>query len=915
MNALQFVSPETAASSARAIREVFDRGECQVEATFTGKDGKGTQCLFTGKRIGIGGDGLLAGMAIDISQRKKVEDALRRSEYLLNKSQAIGHIGSWELDLASKQLTWSDEVYRIFGVRPQEFNVSYDAFFEAVHPDDRAAVKAAYWESVHEGRDTYEIEHRLIRGDNGEVRFVLEKCEHARDAAGSIVRSVGMVQDITERKQAEDSLRESEERFSVFMSHLPAAAFMKDADGHTLFANRYLLELFGIQDYTGKTTLELFSGTQAVHMTEDDRRALAEGPIRIQEILRDIRGCERTFATLKFPIYSTSKPVRLGGIAVDITELKRTEAALRESRERLSQALRAANAGAWEWRMQTNEAIWSDENYLVLGLEPDSVKSCYENWLKAVHPEDRAEADRLVAEAVQNRSEIDISYRVVWPDGSIHWINDRGKLVYDESGEPLGMYGIQIDITERKRAEEALYASEEKYRSIVEQTADCIWEMDLNGVHTFSNSALFSILGYRPEDFNGRTADSFLHPEDGAEVKAKLPLLMAEKRGWREWIVRFRHKDGSYRFLESNADPILDSTGELRGYRGVDRDITERTLAQEALRLKEEYYRSLLENGMDIVTILGPDGIILYESPSVERIVGYRPEELVGRDAFALIHPEDAGPTREIFGRLVRTPGSVEAAEFRFRHRDGSWRILEAIGKNLLQLPAVRAIVVNERDVTERRNAEEQLRNSLQQKETLLREIHHRVKNNLQVVSSLLDLQSTTVRNPEGIEALRESKQRVKTMAMIHERLYSRGDASSIVLKDYIEDLVHGIVQANIRDQLVAVQLDVPAISLGINSAVPCGLIINELVSNCLKHAFEKAEKGHILIQFRSVREKRLTLLIEDDGLGLPEDVDLDSGGSLGLSLVRALVKQLDGTIEIDRGAGTRFRITFYDKL
>jgi two-component sensor histidine kinase len=150
---------------------------------------------------------------------------------------------------------------------------------------------------------------------------------------------------------------------------------------------------------------------------------------------------------------------------------------------------------------------------------------------------------------------------------------------------------------------------------------------------------------------------------------------------------------------------------------------------------------------------------------------------------------------------------------------------------------------------------------------------------------------------------------------MIHERLYSRGDASSIVLKDYIEDLVHGIVQANIKDQLVAVQLDVPAISLGINSAVPCGLIINELVSNCLKHAFEKAEKGHILIQFRSVREKRLTLLIEDDGLGLPEDVDLDSGGSLGLSLVRALVKQLDGTIEIDRGAGTRFRITFYDKL
>jgi PAS domain S-box-containing protein len=543
-------------------------------------------------------------------------------------------------------------------------NFSYDAFVEAVHPDDREAVKAAYWGSIHEGRDTYEIEHRLIRGDTGEVRFVLEKCEHVRDGAGSVIRSTGMVQ--------------------------------------------------------------------------------------------------------------------------DITESKRTEASLRETKERMSQALRAANAGAWEWRMQTNEAIWSDENYLVLGLEPGSVKSCYESWTRVVHPEDRAEADRLVTEAIRNRSDLDISFRVVWPDGSVHWINDRGKLVFDGRGEPLGMYGIQIDITERQRA-------------------------------------------------------------------------------------------------------------------------------QEALQKKEEYYRSLLDNAMDIVTILGPDGIILYESPSVKKIVGYRPEELVGRDVFALMHPDDAGPMREVFERLLRAPGAMETAEFRFQHREGSWRILEAIGKNLLQVPAVEAIVINLRDVTDRRNAEEQLRVSLQQKDTLLREIHHRVKNNLQVIASLLHLQSRAIKNPQALEALRESQQRVKAMAMIHERLYQTEDVSCIVLKDYIEDLVHGIVQANAQDQPVAVQFDIPAILLSIHAAVPCGLIINELVSNCMKHAFPKGQKGRILIGIRASEEKRLTLLVEDDGRGLPEEVDIDNGGALGLTLVRVLVKQLEGTIEIRRGAGTRFRITFSD--
>jgi PAS domain S-box-containing protein len=148
------------------------------------------------------------GICIDITERKGIEQAVRESEQRLKRAQEIAHLGSWELDLINNRLTWSDQVYRIFGVRPQEFSATYEAFLDAVHPDDRAAVDAAYSGSLREGRDTYEFEHRVVRKSTGETRTVQERCEHIRDASGRIIRSVGMVHDITERKQAEEALRQ-----------------------------------------------------------------------------------------------------------------------------------------------------------------------------------------------------------------------------------------------------------------------------------------------------------------------------------------------------------------------------------------------------------------------------------------------------------------------------------------------------------------------------------------------------------------------------------------------------------------------------------------------------------------------------------------------------------------------------------
>jgi two-component sensor histidine kinase len=227
----------------------------------------------------------------------------------------------------------------------------------------------------------------------------------------------------------------------------------------------------------------------------------------------------------------------------------------------------------------------------------------------------------------------------------------------------------------------------------------------------------------------------------------------------------------------------------------------------------------------------------------------------------------------------------------------------------------------NARLVDEMKKAEEQIRATLAEKEVLLKEIHHRVKNNLQVISSLLRLESTHIKDKQGVEIFKESWNRVQSMAMIHEILYQSKDLGRIDFAEYTRNLAGNLLRSYaIYPDNVTLDIDVGDVFLGIDAAIPCGLIINELVSNCLKHAFPEGKKGKIRLAFRSDRDlpmgnmkagKELTLTVSDNGAGFPKDVDFQNVDTLGLQLVITLVKQLKGTIELDRSGGTEFKITF----
>jgi two-component sensor histidine kinase len=212
----------------------------------------------------------------------------------------------------------------------------------------------------------------------------------------------------------------------------------------------------------------------------------------------------------------------------------------------------------------------------------------------------------------------------------------------------------------------------------------------------------------------------------------------------------------------------------------------------------------------------------------------------------------------------------------------------------------------------ERKRVEEQLKKSLAEKEVLLKEIHHRVKNNLQIISSLLNLQSGYVRNAEALSLLRESQNRVKTMALIHESLYRTSDLAKIDLNEYLRDLIASLFRSyGTSMAAITAEIDAAGALLAIDVAIPCALIVNELVSNALKYAFQARESGSIRVGLKRIQAGWLQLVVSDDGVGLPAGLDLETVETLGLRLVMSLVSQLDGRLEIVRSGGTTFRIEF----
>jgi len=333
--------------------------------------------------------------------------------------------------------------------------------------------------------------------------------------------------------------------------------------------------------------------------------------------------------------------------------------------------------------------------------------------------------------------------------------------------------------------------------------------------------------------------------------------------------------------------------------------------SNRAVRATEERFRHILENSLEAVTLIGADGRVAYESPSVARITGYDIVERIGRSGFETVYPEDLPSVAGKLRDLAAVPGS-QVRDFRFRavHPDGSVWHAEATATNLLDDPSVRAIVINYRDVTQRRTAEEAVRNQLREKETLLTEVHHRIKNSIATVEASLMLQLESTPDDGAKAALRDAIARVGSMKAVYDALLVSGEYGELSTGDYIASLVRSIRGIFPGKDGVGIECELEDFSLPVKRAAALGAVLNELLTNSMKYAFVGLDRGRIDVRLARDADG-ISLTVKDDGIGLPDGFDPAATDSLGLTIVRLLTQQLGGILVLEDDGGVRATVRF----
>ncbi|MEX2351814.1 MAG: PAS domain S-box protein [Balneolaceae bacterium] len=525
--------------------------------------------------------------------------------------------------------------------------------------------------------------------------------------------------------------------------------------------------------------------------------------------------------------------------------------------------------------------------------------------------------DHLDSTLRELRSDVDVRIatysRHLKKSGELISVEIRSKrIVYQ--GEKA-VLALANDVTEQLEQEVRLKESLERYDIVSRATSDAIWDFEIQRGEIVPNDVFYRIFGYHEEDVSPEVAwwDRKIHPEDRVRVREMFVRAVEENRDRFQMEYRFRCADGTYRSIFDRVFMVRSSDGEPLRIIGAMQDVTKRKEEEDRLRLLE----SVITNTREGVVILEaeptrlPGRRIVYVNDGFSKMSGYTKEDVLGRTLHFLSGPATDQQEIEKLGRSLEKWKAchVELINYK-RSGESFWTSLSMVPVKDSKGEYTHWISIA-RDVTERKTQEQAIRESLKEKDILLAEIHHRVKNNLAVISAMLQLQASEDGNEELSDKLYDSITRIKAIANIHEHLYKSNTFSRLDFSENTRTLIDNVVSSVPIGAEVGIEYEMEPIILNVNQAIPCSLIVNEVVMNSLKHAFKGRSDGIINVRL-SLNGKNLTLEIADNGIGFPEGVDLPKSGSLGYQIISVLSQQLGAEKQYESGSGgTRFTLQF----
>jgi len=733
----------------------------------------------------------------------------------------------------------------------------------------------------------------------------MSKQQHADEVAN-------LQKKIAELEKSQESWQETEEKYKNIVELNPCGIVIVDLKGKVTSCNKAVFENTGFtkeeiigKKFTRLPHLRKKDIPQYIKIFDSLLKGKKPKPIKYSWVHKN--GIVRTSEAHIGFIKKKGKLSAIFAFTKDITEQQRAEKILKVNEERYSNLFHQSNDAIFIHDMRGNLLDVNKKALELFGYKKSDMLSLR---IPDLHPKSEFEASKKAFQTIAKKGFVDFECQFKKKNGDVFSAEVSSSL-FEAEGEKL-IQGVVRDISERKQAEDSLKESREMYRTLVETSPDAVTVTDIEGNITYVSHRTLKIHGYdSTEELIGKSAFVFIAPEDQekAAKNMKKTLDRGLIRGLEYTMLR---KDGTQFIGELNASLIKDVKGEPKAFIAITRDITERRKAEHELSESEKKFRSLVENANDAIYIITSDGF-QYVNSAFERLTGFTSEQVCGEafDFWNIIHPDDVKMIKEREDARRKGKEVPSRYEFRVLAKDGKTKIVEPATVHIGEKGEIKVMGIL-RDVTDRKQAEEKIKASLHEKDVLLREIHHRVKNNMQIISSLLRLQSRLIGDDKLIEMFKESQNRIRSMALIHEKLYQTEDFARINFAEYIRSLtVHLFHTYKVNPNIVRMNTDVKNVFLDINRAIPCGLIINELVSNSLKHAFPDNKKGEVCIKLSSNRQKITKLIVSDSGIGLPKSINFHEPETLGLQLVSDLVKQIGGTIRLERAKGTAFHISF----